>query len=257
MKKFLICPLLALLLACSGGLNTLSSKNIQADENIAEEASIYVTEGDEIGDGISVYAYEDGEFKEADLALYPIYSGDELTSLFLYGEDDVRVISDDKLNSIFLSDDAHIFVLCDDKLYCCGSEDIYSPEGQEEDIKEIFKDYSIEKGEEMIKRRLKINRASDTVIVDGSEYAGNRIVVVFNEGDAEEMIKVYEEFIGGHKKSSLKSLGAYVFTFEKKSASQLKELLDATLELDYVKNAWLDKVNHTTGGNDLYGYAEK
>ena len=83
---------------------------------------------------------------------------------------------------------------------------------------------------------------------DGREYAGDRIVIRFTEGDIENKIKDYEAFCEGKLRYEL-SGGICVFDLGDITEKRLNWLLTASKDLDYVLDASLDGKNDQQGLN--------
>ena len=255
MKRAVLLLLFIVLCACTGDAGAFRNEDAVLHYDKAKEDSVILIEqqyeeGDyEIGDGIQTIQLEDGEGSE----IFPLYQGGKL--LFLLIEPSGVIWDDSSAKEWFDSNDmftaveseGDILLISEDEVLVLGSGDSSAYSKQEEKmIRKIQKQKPEPNG--FGKNRENLSIVWPREESDGREYAKDRIVIKFTEGDLENKIRDYETFCEGKLRYQL-SGGICVFDLGEISEKRLNWLLSASRDLDYVADASLDGKNEQQGTN--------
>ncbi len=254
MKRAVLLLLLIVLCACTGDAGAFRNEDAVLHCDKAKEDSVILIEqqyeeGDyEIGDGIQTIQLEDGEGSE----IFPIYQDDRLLFVLIEPSgniwDDPSLLewfdSNERFTAVESKDD--ILFVSEDEIFVLYSGDSHAYSKQEEKmIRKIQKQKPEPNGFGKKKEKLSIEWPIDEEI-DDREYAKDRIVIRFTEGDLETKIKEYEEFCEGKLRYQLDGC-VCVFDLGEITEKRLQWLLSASRDLDYVVDASLDGKNEQQG----------
>ncbi len=254
MKKSVLLLLLFLLCACGDTGAFRNEDAVLYCDKAKEDSAVFVEqqyeEGDyEIGNGIRAIQLEDVEGSE----IFPVYQGGKL--LFLLIEPSGIIWDGSSLMEWFDSNepftavesDGDILLVSEDEVLILGSGDspVYSKQ-EEKMIRKIQKQKPEPNG--FGKNREKLSIVWPKEESDGREYAKDRIVIKFTEGDLETKIRDYEEFCEGKVRYKF-SNNVCVFDLGDITEKRLNWLLSASKDLDYVLDASLDGKNDQQGLN--------
>lgn len=207
-----------------------------------------------IGSGITVTdVSNDGKVIRNDLALYPIYENEKMRAMVLKGSemvyiDDLNVDEEKIKNCLVIVNNENVFLIND------GGEAIAVRVKSDKFNKKVLEKFElrINKNNEFGNDR-RLLKGSNTVTDPdtGRKYSSSRLVVKFTEGDTDKKIADFEEFCQGKLKSTIKSIGLYVFEIEASNIKRLKYLVDQALQLDYIEDAHLDEQREAYSTTDV------
>lgn len=237
MKKILLILLAVMLCACEKQTVKIENKIIEPDEVVTELAEGYLTYDNGntyyISEGYKAVNYDD--MTDTDKFVYPIYKDDIIEYLMIVDEDVRFIETNENIKSKMQGNFAIVEVGNAIYLVSDSGNAFLSGKQEDSDLKKLKK---INNETELLN---KLSGNKKQLVFDNSDsFSKNSIVVKFKEGDVQQYISDYAKFCNGELFSSNETTKTYVFKFEEKEFSELKELLEKTKELDYIDEASLE-----------------
>jgi len=207
-----------------------------------------------IGSGITVADLsDDGKVISNDLSLYPVYDNEEIHAIILNGSEmvyinDLNVDEQQIRNGLVIVNNGNAYLINE------GEEAIPVRIKSDKFNKKVLEKFELRKNiNNEFGNERKLLKGSNTVTdpETGRKYSSSRLVVKFTEGDTDKKIADFEEFCQGKLKSTIKSIGLYVFEIEASNIKRLKYLVDQALQLDYVEDAHLDEQREAYSTTDV------
>lgn len=207
----------------------MAQKYMSADDNCYVGDGWKILDGDNYQENYSLRKY-----------VYPIFQQDDIKYLMVV-DDEIKFVPVDKNMLNILQGEFAVMQIGKAIYLMSDSQNELIAGTQEESDMKVMKKINSEA--ELLS---KLSENKTRIMVDDSSlYSKNKIVVKFKEGDIENYIAKYADFCGGQLYSSNETTGTYVFIFREINYEQLKQLLQRTKELDYVSEAFLEKINST------------
>ncbi|MBQ3383947.1 MAG: hypothetical protein IJG59_01885 [Erysipelotrichaceae bacterium] len=250
MKKLIIFMIFCIFLTgCTAKKPVVTNKNLSIEEMPSEIFDFALSKLPDdsfyyIGSGITVTdVSDDGKVTSNDLALYPVYENEDIYAMVLKGSemvyiDDLNVDEGQMRNGLVIANNENVFLIND------GEEAIAVRVKSDKFNKKILEKIELSKNlKNEFGNERKLLKSSNTVTdpETGRKYSSSRLVVKFTDGDSDKKIADFEEFCHGKLKSTIKSIGLYVFEIEASNIKRLKYLVDQALQFDYVEAVHLDE----------------
>ncbi|MDO4378344.1 MAG: hypothetical protein Q4C64_04235 [Erysipelotrichia bacterium] len=244
MKKLLLLFLVMMMCSCQKQTVKIENKMVQPDEIIMQLAQKYMSDSNNcyVGDGWEIL---DGDNYQENYSTgkyaYPIFQQDDIKYLMVV-DDEIKFVPVDKNMSNILQGEFAVMQIGKAIYLLSDSQNELIAGIQEESDMKVMK--KINSSAELLS---KLSENKTKIVVDdvSSLYSKDRIVVKFKDGDTENYIAKYAAFCGGQLYLSNKTTETYVFIFREINYEQLKQLLQKTKDLDYVADAFLEKINST------------